>query len=445
VLRSIPNRLWRLGECNFFLVSPGDQAKETCNMTTPQQDLIHLLEERGFVHQITDRDGLSHALSSGSVTAYLGFDATADSLHVGHLQGLMLMRWMQRAGHNILLLIGGATTRIGDPSFRDSSRPVLNDAQIALNMSGIAKAFSTYLEVGDNDGCAKVVDNADWLDGLGYLNFLNTVGRHFSINRLLTFDAIRSRLDREHSLSFEEFGYTLLQAYDFVELAHRHGCTLQLGGADQWANIINGVELSRRQGGPQLYGLTMPLLTTSDGKKMGKSAQGAVWLNGDKLPAYDFWQFWRNCDDRDVGRFLALFTELPMDEVRRLGALEGAELNEAKIVLANEATRLCHGASAQQEAETAARELFERGVQTDALPTLETRRERLMQGLTLTDLMVEAGLQPSRSAVRRLAEGGGLRLNNIPVSNPDEVLSLDVAGGRLSLGKKRHFKIALVD
>lgn len=414
-------------------------------MNKPQQDLLHLLEERGFIHQITDRDGLGQALNNGPVTAYLGFDATADSLHVGHLQGLMLMRWMQRAGHPILLLIGGATTRIGDPSFRDSSRPVLNDAQIAQNMSGIAKAFTTYLEVGDTDGQARVVDNAEWLDGLGYLNFLNTVGRHFSISRLLTFDAIRNRLDREHSLSFEEFGYTLLQAYDFVELAHRYGCTLQLGGADQWANIINGVELSRRQNGPQLYGLTMPLLTTSDGKKMGKSAQGAVWLNGDKLSAYDFWQFWRNCDDRDVQRFLALFTELPMDEVRRLGALQGAELNEAKIVLANEATRLCHGEAARRDAETAAQALFSEGSQSDTLPKVEASRTALQTGLTLTDLLVASGLQSSRSAVRRLADGGGLRLDDVQVQNPDEPLSPTLEGSRLSLGKKRHFQVVLVD
>jgi len=292
-------------------------------MDSTTQDLLATLEARGFVHQTTDRDGLARAFASGPVTGYLGFDATADSLHVGHLQGLMLMRWLQRAGHPILLLIGGATTRIGDPSFRDSSRPVLTDGQIALNMAGIAKAFHRYLEVGDGHGRAQVVDNAEWLDGLGYLNFLGAVGRHFSINRLLTFDAIRNRLDREHSLSFEEFGYTLLQAYDFVELSRRYGCTLQLGGADQWANIINGVELSRRQGGPQLHGLTMPLLATRDGRKMGKSAQGAVWLNEERLSAFDFWQFWRNCDDADVERFLALFTELPLDEVRRLAALGG--------------------------------------------------------------------------------------------------------------------------
>lgn len=290
------------------------------SVPTHQQDLIALLEERGFVHQCTDRDGLAAHLAAGPATAYLGFDATADSLHVGHLQGLMLMRWLQKAGHRPLLLIGGATTRIGDPSFRDSSRPILTEAQIQANIDGIARVFSRYVELHDDS----LVNNAEWLDGVGYLEFLDRVGRHFSINRLLTFDAIRQRLDREHSLSFLEFGYTLLQAYDFVELSRRRGCTLQLGGADQWANIINGVELSRRQGGAQLFGLTMPLLATSDGRKMGKSAQGAVWLNAERLAPFDFWQFWRNCDDRDVGRFLALFSELPMDEVRRLGALQGA-------------------------------------------------------------------------------------------------------------------------
>ncbi len=293
-------------------------------MDSTQQDLLATLEARGFVHQTTDRDGLARAFASGPVTGYLGFDATADSLHVGHLQGLMLMRWLQRAGHPILLLIGGATTRIGDPSFRDSSRPVLTDGQIALNMAGIAKAFHRYLEVGDGHGRAQVVDNAEWLDGLGYLDFLGAVGRHFSINRLLTFDAIRNRLDREHSLSFEEFGYTLLQAYDFVELSRRYGCTLQLGGADQWANIINGVELSRRQGGPQLHGLTMPLLATRDGRKMGKSAPGRGLAQRGAAVGLDFWQFWRNATCRRQ-RFLALFTELPLDEVRRLGALGGAE------------------------------------------------------------------------------------------------------------------------
>lgn len=414
-------------------------------MDSTTQDLLATLEARGFVHQTTDRDGLARAFASGPVTGYLGFDATADSLHVGHLQGLMLMRWLQRAGHPILLLIGGATTRIGDPSFRDSSRPVLTEGQIALNMAGIAKAFHRYLEVGDGHGRAQVVDNAEWLDGLGYLNFLGAVGRHFSINRLLTFDAIRNRLDREHSLSFEEFGYTLLQAYDFVELSRRYGCTLQLGGADQWANIINGVELSRRQGGRQLYGLTMPLLATRDGRKMGKSAQGAVWLNEERLSAFDFWQFWRNCDDADVARFLALFTELPLDEVRRLAALGGAEVNLAKTVLANEATRLAHGEQAQCAAEAAAAEVFAERDGGGQLPTLALSRRQLAAGVSLVELLVQTGVQPSRSAVRRLAEGGGLRLDEQPVADPDLRLGSTDEGRRVSLGKKRHLRITLVD
>ena len=380
-------------------------------------DLLALLEERGFIHQCTDADGLRAALAGGPLTAYLGFDATADSLHVGHLQGLMLMRWLQKAGHRPLLLIGGATTRIGDPSFRDSSRPLLDEATIAANIAGIRSAFARYLTLGDGAQAATVVNNADWLDGLGYLDFLNLVGRHFSVNRLLTYDAIRSRL--EHSLSFQEFGYTLLQAFDFTELARRHGCTLQVGGADQWANIINGVELSRRQDGPQLYGLTMPLLTTSDGRKMGKSAQGAVWLNAERLAPFDFWQFWRNCDDRDVGRFLALFSELPMAEVRRLGALQGAELNEAKIVLANEATRLAHGAAAAAAAANAARGVFDGASAAEGLPTLQVARERLAAGVSLAELAVEAGLAASRSAARRLAAGGGLRLDGVAVSDAD--------------------------
>lgn len=408
---------------------------------THQQDLIALLEERGFVHQCTDRDGLAAHLAAGPVTAYLGFDATADSLHVGHLQGLMLMRWLQQAGHRPLLLIGGATTRIGDPSFRDSSRPILGEAQIQANIDGIVRVFSRYVALDEGS----LVNNAEWLDGVGYLEFLDRVGRHFSINRLLTFDAIRQRLDREHSLSFLEFGYTLLQAYDFVELSRRRGCTLQLGGADQWANIINGVELSRRQGGAQLFGLTMPLLATSDGRKMGKSAQGAVWLNAERLAPFDFWQFWRNCDDRDVARFLALFSELPMNEVRRLGALQGAELNEAKVVLANAATALAHGADAARAAADAARGVFADGARDAGLPLVRISRERLAQGLSLTELLVDNALQASRGAVRRLAAGGGLRLDGMPVADPDAPLTGEVDGRRLSLGKKQHLQLRLDD
>lgn len=405
--------------------------------TTP--DLLALLQARGFVHQCTDLEGLRQHLAQGPVSLYLGFDATADSLHVGHLQGLMLMRWMQRFGHHPILLIGGATTRIGDPSFRDESRPMLSEAQIQANIAGITSAFGRYVDL-DAPG-ARVVDNAEWLDGIGYLAFLNQVGRHFSVNRLLTFDAVRQRLDREHSLSFQEFGYTLLQAHDFTELARRHGCTLQLGGADQWANIINGVELGRRQGTAPLYGLTMPLLTTSDGRKMGKSANGAVWLNADRLAPYAFWQFWRNCDDRDVARFLALFTELELDEIARLAALKGAELNAAKVVLANHATALAHGEAAAREAEATAAALFGGGQVDLAAVQLELSAEALARGATLIDLLLDAGLQPSRGAARRLAAGGGVRLDGVEVRDLDAPLPADAQGWTLSLGKKRHYAI----
>ncbi|MDH4564759.1 tyrosine--tRNA ligase [Pseudomonas sp. BN411] len=412
-------------------------------MQDPRTDLIDLLQERGFVHQCTDLDGLREHLVQGPVTVYLGFDATADSLHVGHLQGLMLMRWLQKAGHRPILLIGGATTRIGDPSFRDESRPMLTEEQIQRNIAGITGCFSRYVALGEGGGL--VVDNAEWLDGIGYLQFLNQVGRHFSVNRLLTFDAVRQRLDREHSLSFQEFGYTLLQAHDFTELAQRHGCTLQLGGADQWANIINGVELSRRQGGARLFGLTMPLLTTSDGRKMGKSANGAVWLNADRLTPFDFWQFWRNCDDRDVGRFLALFTELPMDEVRRLATVEGAELNQAKVILANAATALAHGEEAARTAQEAARGVFEEGAAGAGLVSLEISATELAGGFSLADLLLREGLQPSRGAARRLAAGGGVRLDGVAVSDVDAPLQPADSSRRLSLGKKRHFELRCVD
>jgi tyrosyl-tRNA synthetase len=411
-------------------------------MPSNNSDLLHVLEERGFIHQCTDLEGLRRRMSSNPLNAYIGFDATADSLHVGHLQGLMLMRWLQRAEHRPILLIGGATTRIGDPSFRDSSRPMLDEAAIAANIEGISSAFARYLKMDDNPNGACVVNNADWLDGLGYLEFLNQVGRHFNINRLLGFDAIRNRL--EHSLSFQEFGYTLLQAFDFTELARRHDCTLQVGGADQWANIINGVELSRRQGGAQLFGLTMPLLATSDGRKMGKSAQGAVWLNAERLTSFDFWQFWRNVDDRDVSRFLALFTELPMDEVRRLGTLGGAELNEAKIILATEATRLAHGEDAARKATSAASGLFSEVETREGLPTLTIDAMRLEAGVTLAEIVVEGGLASSRSAARRLAAGGGLRLNGESVKQAESLLPTIEKEWRLSVGRKHHIRIVVL-
>lgn len=404
-------------------------------------DVFHLLEERGFIHQCTDADGLRRTLASGARSIYLGFDGTADSLHVGHLQGLMLMRWMQRAGHRPILLMGGATTRIGDPSFRDTSRPMLDAATIAANFRGISTAFTRYLRMDDSADGALVVDNAEWLDGLGYLDFLGQVGRHFSVNRLLSFDAVRTRL--AHSLSFQEFGYTLLQAFDFTQLAERYGCTIQVGGADQWANIINGVELSRRQGGGELFGLTMPLLVTADGRKMGKSAAGAVWLNADRLAPFEFWQFWRNVDDRDVGRFLALFTELPMTEVRRLGGLQGAELNEAKVLLATEATRLAHGDGAAERAARTAAGLFGGGQSDDGLATLVVDPVRVSAGLTLAELAVEGGLTPSRSAARRLAVGGGLRLDGIQVMNADLPLPSTAGEWRLAAGRKQHLRIVV--
>ena len=404
---------------------------------TTSNDLLHLLQERGFVHQCTDEPGLSKLFAAGPVSAYLGFDATADSLHVGHLQGLMLMRWLKRAGHKPMLLVGSATTRIGDPSFRDASRPVLDKLTIDANVLGIRSAFDRYLGAE-----TLVVDNADWLDGLGYLDFLSVVGRHFSVNRLLTFDAIRTRLT--HSLSVLEFGYTLLQAYDFAELARRHGCRLQIGGADQWANIINGIDLARKQDGSDLFGLTMPLLTTSDGAKMGKSAGGAVWLNADRLPPYNFWQFWRNVDDRDVARFLALFSELPMDEVRRLGALQGSELNEAKVVLANEATALAHGRQAAAAAQRAASGLNDGKGAEGIIFTHEVSLAELEKGIALDELAARAGLTTSRNAARRLAAGGGMRLDGAPVADANMALPMGPETWLLSAGRKQHRKIVLV-
>lgn len=409
-------------------------------MNSLDNDLIDHLHARGFIHQSTDLDGLRAHLKEGSRTFYLGFDATADSLHVGHLQGLMLMRWLEKAGHRPILLIGGATTRIGDPSFRDESRPILTEEQIQANIAGITRTFGRYLELGEKAGL--VVDNAQWLDGVGYLQFLDQVGRYFSINRLLTFDAVRQRLDREHSLSFLEFGYTLLQAHDFTELARQYDCTVQLGGADQWANIINGVELGRRRDQRQLFGLTMPLLASSDGKKMGKSVNGAVWLDERRLSSFDFWQFWRNCDDRDVARFLALFTELPLEEISALTAEGGAALNQAKIILADRVTALAHGEEAARQAHEAAHAVFNQG-ESAQLATVTLAREQLQAGISLAEALVHTGLQPSRSAARRLAEGGGLRLQGEVVTSAEMLLPRDGDEWQVSLGKKRHYRLAV--
>lgn len=410
-------------------------------MNTTSQDLFRVLEERGFVHQCTDTAAVRQSLSAGPVTAYIGFDATADSLHVGHLQGLMLMRWFQRAGHKPLLLVGGATTRIGDPSFRDTSRPVLDEAAIARNIEGISSAFTRFLTVGAGASDAKVVNNADWMDQLGFMDFLGNVGSHFTVNKLLALDAIKSRL--ENSLSVQEFMYTLLQAMDAAELAKREGCTLQVGGADQWANIINGIELARRRDGQSLQGLTMPLLATADGKKMGKSAAGAVWLNEARLSVFDFWQFWRNTDDRDVERFLALFTELAMPEVRRLGQLQGRELNEAKAILATEATALAHGRAAAEAAARAAMGGAPTQADLAGLPTFVVSLERVQAGLTLATLAAESGLTESKEAARRLAKGGGFRVDGVKVEDADQTLGASAQEWKLSAGKKHHLRVLL--
>jgi tyrosyl-tRNA synthetase len=410
----------------------------------PRSEFLRILGERGYLHQCTNWAALDAELHEGRVTAYIGFDATADSLHVGHLMSIMALRWLQRTGHRPLVLMGGGTTRIGDPSFRDTTRPLLDDERIARNIAGIRQVFERFLDFGDGPADAVMVNNADWLDGLGYIPFLRDFGRHFSVNRMLTFDSVRQRLDREQPLTFLEFNYMLLQAYDFVELGRRYGCALQMGGSDQWGNIVNGVELGRRVDQRDLFGLTTSLLTTASGAKMGKTAGGAVWLNGDRLAPYDFWQFWRNSEDADVGRFLKLFTELPLDEIRRLEGLGGSDINEAKKILANEVTRLVHGPEAARDAAETARRTFEEGTGAEAegLPTIAVSASRLADGVQLVDLLVLAGLAGSKGEARRLIAGGGARLNGVPVR--DEAASITTgdigeAGAiTLSAGRKRH-------
>ena len=344
-------------------------------------DFMRVLDERGYIHQCTDNAGLDTLAAQGRVSAYIGFDCTADSLHVGSLVQIMMLRWLQTTGHKPIVLLGGGTTKIGDPSGRNESRTLLTEDAIATNKRGIRRSFGRFLTFGDGPSDALLVDNADWLDTLGYIPFLRDVGAHFSINRMLTFDSVRVRLDREQPLSFLEFNYMILQAYDFLELSRRADCRLQMGGSDQWGNIVNGVELTRRIDGRQVYGLTTPLITLSSGAKMGKTAQGAVWLNADRLSAYDYWQFWRNTDDADVGRFMRLFTELPLDEIARHEALRGAELNESKKLLANEATSLCHGPDAAANAAETARQTFEEGASGADLPVIDAARSELEAGI----------------------------------------------------------------
>jgi len=396
---------------------------------------------RGFVHQCTDSAALSEALSAGPVSAYIGFDCTADSLHVGSLVSIMLLRLLQKHGHRPVVLMGGGTTRIGDPSGRDESRQLLTDAVISANMAGIRRAFEPYLAFGEGPREAVWANNAEWLDQLGYIDLLREIGPHFSVNRMLTMDSVRLRLDREQNLTFLEFNYMILQSYDFRELRRRLGVTLQMGGSDQWGNIVSGVELVRRTDAAPVFGLTTPLITTSSGAKMGKSAKGAVWLNADRLSPYDYWQFWRNTEDADVGRFLRLFTELPLDEIAHLESLAGAGINDAKKILANQATALLHGEAAAREAAETARRTFEEGDAAAALPTHVVAPGELAAGVPLFRLLAECGLATSNGEARRLIKGGGARVNDAVITDEQHVVTTnDLRDGavKLSAGKKQH-------
>jgi tyrosyl-tRNA synthetase len=408
-------------------------------MSAYKSEFLQVLADRGFIHQVSDASGLDAKAAAGPVTAYVGFDATAPSLHIGNLLTIMMLRWLQKTGHRPIALMGGGTSKIGDPSGKDTSRTLLTGAQIDANIASIRTVFDRFLDFGAG---AIMANNADWLDQLQYIPFLRDVGRHFTINKMLTFDSVKLRLEREQPLTFLEFNYMILQAYDFVELHQRHGCILQMGGSDQWGNIVNGIDLGRRLLNAELFALTTPLLTTSSGAKMGKTETGAVWLNADMMSPYDYWQFWRNCEDGDVGRLLKLFTDLPLDEIARLAALKNQELNEAKKVLATEATALLHGREAAERAAETARRTFEEGALADTLPTVEIPRAKLEAGLGVPAAFVEAGLVSSNSEARRHVKGGGLKMNDVTVTDEKMVLTLDhlTAAGviKLSLGRKRH-------
>ncbi|WP_425403479.1 tyrosine--tRNA ligase [Hwanghaeella sp.] len=411
-------------------------------MTNPKSDFLRVVTERGFVHQCTDAEGLDAEALKGPVPAYIGFDATASSLHAGSLLPIMLLRWLQKTGNKPIVLMGGGTTRVGDPSGKDESRKLLTDEQIAENIAGIKRVFSKFLTFGDGPTDAIMVNNDDWLRELNYIDFLRDIGRHFTINRMLSFDSVKLRLDREQPLTFLEFNYMILQAYDFMELNKRIGCKMQMGGSDQWGNIVNGIELTRRVSGNEVFGLTVPLLTTSGGAKMGKTAAGAIWLDGDLLSPYDYWQFWRNTDDADVGRFLRLFTDLDIAEIAKLKALEGAEINEAKKVLAHEATSLLHGVEAAEAAAETARKTFVEGQIGSDLPTVEIARADLEAGIGILDILTRTGMTASNGEARRLIKNGGARLNDEKVSSDSLTVSLadirDEGVIKLSSGKKRH-------
>lgn len=399
-------------------------------MSEHQSDLLRLLDSRGYIHQMTDAEGLDKLASAGVVPGYIGFDATAPSLHVGNLVSVMLLRRLQQAGHKPIVVMGGGTTKVGDPSGKDEVRKMLDTDGINANIASIRRIFERFLTFGDGPTDAVLVNNADWLDKLGYIELLRDVGRHFTINRMLTFDSVKLRLDREQPLTFLEFNYMILQAYDYMELSRRYGCRLQMGGSDQWGNIVNGIELTRRCDSTELFGVTTPLITKADGSKMGKSVSGAVWLHEDQLSHHDYWQFWRNSDDRDVGKFMRLFTDIPLDEIARLEKLEGAEINEAKKILANEATALCRGREAAEQASETARKTFEEGASDANLPSVACD-----SAPTVLAALAALGFVPSNKEGRRKLAEGAVRINGEPVSDPNTPLA---PGQKLSLGNKKH-------
>jgi tyrosyl-tRNA synthetase len=410
-------------------------------MTRFRSDFLRILSERGYLHQCSDPETLDAELRAGPVTAYVGYDCTGPSLHVGHLLSIMMLRWLQKTGHRPITLMGGGTTRVGDPSGKDETRRILSVEQIEANKESLKRVFERFLDF-EGTRPALMADNAEWLAPLNYIDFLRDVGRHFSVNRMLSFDSVKLRLERDQELSFLEFNYMVLQAYDFVELHRRYGCALQMGGSDQWGNIINGIDLGRRMGTAQLFAITCPLITTSSGAKMGKTAQGAVWLNPEALSPYEYWQFWRNTEDADVGRFLRLFTELPLDEIERLEDLADAEINEAKKILATEATTLLHGRAAAEAAAETARRTFEEGRSGGALPSIDVPRAEIEAGLQLPSTFVRAGLAASNSEVRRAVANNAIRINDTPVTDPQRPITLrDVNPDgviKLSNGRKKH-------
>ena len=410
-------------------------------MTTYKSDFLNVLQSRGLIHQVSDPEALDALALKGPITGYVGYDATATSIHIGNLISVTMLYWMQETGHKAITLMGGGTSMVGDPSFRDDQRQLLTQETIATNIESIKKVYNNILRY-DGANPAIMVNNADWLLKLNYVEFLRDVGRHFSVNRMLAFDSVKTRLDRDQSLSFLEFNYMIMQGYDFVELNRRYGCTLQMGGSDQWGNIINGVDLSHRMGGPQLYALTTPLLTTSSGAKMGKTAKGAVWLNGDLFSPYDFWQYFRNTEDDDVGKFLKIFTRLPLDEIARLERLGGAEINEAKKILATEATAIVHGREAAIAATETARKTFEEGSISESLPTIDISQDELAAGIGVLGIFVTAGFVGSNGEARRQIKGGGLRVNDVAVTDEKMLLTpalLTPEGViKISLGKKKH-------